>query len=150
MTFARILLAVDDSPAALTATDVTVGLAAESGATLRAVTVVEDGTLAATLNELKFGSSAESRIVEAAQAILGRAARVAEQRGLQIETARLDGEPFRAILDDARHWHADLIVVGRSDRLGPASPYVGSEVEHVLEFTEIPVLVVPELHTPKM
>jgi nucleotide-binding universal stress UspA family protein len=143
-TFPRVLVAVDDSPAALTAIDVAVSLAADSGAALRAVAVTEDGALAATLDELRPTDGAESRIAGAAHAVLGHIARLATERGVALETAQLTGEPFRAILDEARRWHADLIVMGRSDRRGPASPYVGSEVEHVLEFCQTPVLVVPQ------
>jgi nucleotide-binding universal stress UspA family protein len=36
-----------------------------------------------------------------------------------------------------------LIVMAVSHRTGLRSPYVGSQTEHVLEFTECPVLVVP-------
>ncbi len=139
-----VLVAVDDSPAALTAMGVAVSLASESGAILRAVAVAEDGVLAATLDELRPDDGAESRIAEAAQAVLGHIARLAAEQDVVVETAQLTGEPFRAILDEARRWNADLIVMGRSDRRGPASPYVGSEVEHVLEFCQTPVLVVPQ------
>lgn len=51
--------------------------------------------------------------------------------------------PFDALLTIARKWDADLIVMGRSDMRRPGQCYVGSQTEHLLEFTEIPVLVVP-------
>jgi hypothetical protein len=44
----------------------------------------------------------------------------------------------------ARFWPADLVVMGRSDRHGPSSPYLGGVTEHVLEFANCPVLVVPQ------
>ena len=52
-------------------------------------------------------------------------------------------EAFAAILHEAHAWKAELIVmaVSRHDTL--RSPYVGSQTEHVLEFAECPVLVVP-------
>ncbi len=56
-----------------------------------------------------------------------------------------DGQqPYEAVLDTAIDWHADLIVMGRSDRRATGRPYVGSQTEHVLEFTHVPVVVVPE------
>ena len=61
------------------------------------------------------------------------------------ETQTHGRHAFEAILDAARQWNADLIVMGRSDERGPGRPYVGSQTEHVLEFTEVPVLVVPLL-----
>lgn len=143
--FSQVLVAADDSPAALAAVRVAVDLASDSGAALRAITVTEATGLADSLEALDPGSEPDLRIAGAAQAVLDHAARLAGARGVDLETERLAGEPFRAILDDARRWGASLIVMGRSDRSGPASAYVGSEVEHVLEFCEIPVLVVPQM-----
>ncbi|MDH5237972.1 MAG: universal stress protein, partial [Acidimicrobiia bacterium] len=53
------------------------------------------------------------------------------------------GHPFEVLLAVAEEWQADLIVMGRSDNRRPGVPYVGSQTEHLLEFTPIPVLVVP-------
>jgi nucleotide-binding universal stress UspA family protein len=53
------------------------------------------------------------------------------------------GHPFDVLLVVAHEWSADLIVMGRSDNRRPGVPYVGSQTEHLLEFTDIPVLVVP-------
>ena len=41
-------------------------------------------------------------------------------------------------------WRADLIVMGKTDRRATGRPYVGSQTEHLLEFTRIPVVVVPD------
>ena len=51
--------------------------------------------------------------------------------------------PAALLLDAARSWDADLLVLGRSDvgRVGPA--YVGAVTRGVMEFSEAPVLVVP-------
>ncbi len=47
------------------------------------------------------------------------------------------------LLRVAQQWHADLIVMGRSDKRRPGVPYVGNQTEHLLEFASVPVLVVP-------
>ena len=49
----------------------------------------------------------------------------------------------RTVLEEARRWHADLVVVGKSARSASGDPYVGAVTRHVLEFCEQPVLVVP-------
>jgi nucleotide-binding universal stress UspA family protein len=69
--------------------------------------------------------------------------------GLEVETALLDGEVGQAILDDARRWSADLVVMGRSRRGGSGEPYVGAQARHVLEFAEVAVLVVPGPRSPR-
>lgn len=58
------------------------------------------------------------------------------------------GQPFEVVLDQAHHWGADLIVVGRSDRRRPGTPHVGTQAEQVLEFADCPVLVVPPDRAP--
>ena len=73
---------------------------------------------------------------------------LASAQGIECETLLRAGDPFRMILDEADRWDADLIVMGRSDRRGPSSPYLGSETAHVLEFTDRPVLVVPQPERP--
>jgi nucleotide-binding universal stress UspA family protein len=143
MSFPRVLVAVDDSPAALNALVVALDAASEWGSTVRVVTVTEETDLGRRLGAPDSVSEVDHRMADSGRHLLDHVTRLAEQRHLEIESERLSGEPFRAILHDARSWQAGLIVMGRSDRAGPASPYLGSEVEHVLEFSEIPVLVVP-------
>ena len=63
--------------------------------------------------------------------------------GDRVHTAIVTGAPFRGILQQAKVWRADLVVMAVSGRRGLRSPYVGSETERVLEFSTCPVLVVP-------
>jgi hypothetical protein len=42
-----------------------------------------------------------------------------------------------------------VIVIGRSGGRRSGEPYVGSEVRHVLEFADQPVLVVPAAHSSR-
>lgn len=122
----RILVAVDDSPPALAAADAAVELARSEGAELRFVTVREPG---------RDPSSA-------LRYVTGRA----RSAGLDpSETAIDGGQPFEILLREAKAWAADLIVIGRSDKRPPGTPYVGSQTEHLLEFATVPVLVVPHV-----
>jgi nucleotide-binding universal stress UspA family protein len=127
----RILLAVDDSAPAFAAADVAIELAGTLAAELRAITVAEEGH-------------------EPARVLHAVAAR-ARRGGVHAETdAVSDGlPPFEQALAEAERWGADVIVMGRSDqrRLGPA--YVGSQTSRLLEFAEIPVLVVPGPARPR-
>lgn len=125
----RVLIAVDDSTESLEAARTGARIAAGWGARVRVIHVVPAGAAHAD-----------------AQRLLDFVAREARRRGMapeRVETFVREGEAFRRILDEARTWPADLIVMAVSNRVGLRSPYVGSETEHVLEFTECPVLVVP-------
>lgn len=141
MNYQRILAAVDDSPAGLDAARAAIRLAGAHGATVRAVTVVRDHALAARLGST--AADTELRLAAGGRSVLAWTAELAAAAHVTCETVARDGEPFRRILEEADAWNADLIVMGRSDRRGPSSPYLGSETAHVLEFTDRPVLVVP-------
>jgi nucleotide-binding universal stress UspA family protein len=61
---------------------------------------------------------------------------------LAVETDLLTGDVGPAVLDAARAWSADLVIVGRAGRRKSGEPYVGAQTRHVLESAEQPVLVV--------
>ncbi len=112
MTIQRVLVAVDDSPAALRAAHTAANLAAGWHARLHLVTVTADHTLSALLDAAGPDGGATGRVEQAGRAL--------------------------------RTWNVNLIVMGRSDRRGPSSAYLGSVTAHVLEFADCPVLVVPQ------
>jgi nucleotide-binding universal stress UspA family protein len=134
----RILLALDDSSAGLSAARTAIGLAYAMKAELRAVTVMTDLPPAP-------GRQAPTRegAERAAQALLDFVVDLGTKSGVSTETATLHGQPARAILDQAADYAADLIVIGKSGNRHVGQPYVGSDVKHVLEFSEVPVVVVP-------
>jgi len=120
----RILVAVDDTAPAMAAADLATELAKNEGAQIHFVAVSEPAHH--TENALRHLTA------------------VAENAGLTPTSTTADGgHPFEVLLAVAEEWQADLIVMGRSDNRRPGVPYVGSQTEHLLEFTPIPVLVVP-------
>ncbi len=121
----RILVPVDDSASALAAARVAVDLAAALGAELHALMVAE-------------ASHDPDRV-------LRHVAAQARASGVPVTTTgvRDATPPFESALATAQTWRADLIVMGRSERRRGGRPYLGSQTEHLLEFAEIPVLVVP-------
>ena len=121
----RILVAVDDSSPAMAAAASAIELASDMDAELHFVSVAEsDHDLATALRHVRH-------LAERA----GRSATSTTANG---------GQPFEVLLRVADEWQADLIVMGRSDVRLPGVPYVGSQTEHLLEFTTVPVLVVPQ------
>lgn len=124
----RILLAVDDSPGGVRAARAAVRLAAAVGGCLRAITIQVD-------------EAAPEGTVDGA--VLAFVRDAAEREKVPVETALLEGQPARVVLEQAGTWGADVVVVGRSGRRHVGEHYIGADVKHVLEFTEVPVLVVP-------
>lgn len=125
----RVLIGADDSVESFAAARCAFDLAAGWNAVVRVLTAVADEAHAA-----------------AALGLLDHLRLEAVKRGLapeRIETVVRRGEASRCIVDEARAWPADMIVMGVSRHEGLRSPYVGSQTEHVLEFAACPVLVVP-------
>ncbi len=139
----RILLAADDSPDTLAAARVAIDLAGTRHTRLRVVHVATDHVLDRALESASRRPSVETRRAESAATILARIASMATQAGVEVETSLLSGEVVPAVLDFAREWGADLIIVGKSARSASGEPYVGTHARHLLEFSEQPVLVVP-------
>jgi nucleotide-binding universal stress UspA family protein len=137
----RILLAVDDSPDSLAATRLAVTLARELHAQLRAVHAIADHEVDAAI-ESATGRPVGARRGHAAASLFARVSALAETEGVAVDTLLLGGGIGAAILDAARDWEADLVVIGKSARLATGEPYVGPLTRHVLEFADEPVLVV--------
>ncbi len=152
MSTSRLLVCVDGSRAALAAARLAVELAAEHGGDglVRAVTVRDEDWETTQRLDARgtHETPARERRHQALQAVLDRVTSIAADRGVGVETVVLEGEPLWTILRDARAWGPDLVVVGRTTRSGPGSPLVGSLAMHLAEFTEWPVIIVPEPGPP--
>jgi len=138
-----LLLCVDGSPASTAATRIALQLAVEVRAQLHAIFVVEDSGLAALVDEAIDGHGAYARLAEAGAALRARIDDMAADAGVAIDWSVDQGEPFDRILERARAIQPAFIIMGRTGRRGPGRALVGSQVEHTLEFTEWPVIVVP-------
>jgi len=53
------------------------------------------------------------------------------------------GSTAEGIVDCARKFHADMIVVGTHSRTGLDRLFMGSVAEHVVRYSPVPVIVVP-------
>jgi nucleotide-binding universal stress UspA family protein len=138
----RILLAVNDSPAGIAAARAAIHLATQADGKVRAVHVVSEPAGPGPRRGARQVQPDEPPPGAAAQ-VLDYVAGLAGRAGVAFEALTVRGQPARAILDQATSWHADVIVLGRSGVRHVGQPFVGSQVLHVLEFAEVPVVVVP-------
>lgn len=142
-----IVVAVNDSRAAFKAAEVAVDYARRLGANLRVVTVREPGTLDKHPGAIDPAVLARHADL-AAEAALRHVAALAAAAGVQASPTRRTGRVAAEILAEAREVNAFLIVVALVDRPGSATPYIGSHTLHVLEFSGVPVMVVPLREAP--
>ena len=144
----RVLLAVDDSPDSLAAARIAIELAGRLQAVLCVVHVSADHVLDTALAAATGRPAARAGREGSAAAILRRVASMATASGVDVETELVTGDIAGAVLDVARTWAADLMIVGKSARSVSGEPYVGVQTRHILEFADRPVLVVPPAHHP--
>lgn len=137
----RILLAVNDSPAGVAAARTAIRFAHECDGQILAVHVVAGAPRPETHHAAQRQDAGAGE--QASRALLGYITNLATQSDVQIETTMLPGRPAEVILDRAAAWGADIIVLGRSGVRHVGQPFVGSQVLHVIEFADVPVLVVP-------
>ncbi len=143
MTPKRILVAVDDSPAALEGVRLAVDLARHTGAQLRFVHVLVDGDLLRALGEVHQDGTVVERRARGVALLLRHVEAEADRAGVAAAGVSLEGEPGQVLLAEARDWQADLLVVGRADVVRAGTAYVGEVARQLLEFSDLPVLVVP-------
>lgn len=138
----RILLAVNDTAGSVAAARVAIGLAAALHARLWAVHVGTDHAVGKLVEAASGSPSVDARREQAGAAVLARVAALATASGVVAEVEVLSGDVAPAILDEARSWRADLVVLGKSAGSTSGEPYIGTCSRHVLEFADQPVLVV--------
>jgi len=141
-----ILVATDGSAAASAALDAALGLAAETGDEVVAITVWRalqgDYGLAhpsaAVLDDLLMAER------EHAEATLTEATRRAEAAGVRVRTRLAVGDPASEICAHARDVDARLIAVGTRGYGSVASLLLGSVSNEVIRRAACPVLVIRE------
>jgi len=74
--------------------------------------------------------------------VLGAAAGAAKQKGVEVETHSLEGDPADAILDVAEKTGADLIVVGNKGMTGARRFLLGSVPNKVSHHAPCSVLII--------
>ena len=141
--YKRILVPVDGSTTSNRGLREATGLARQHGARVRLLHVVDESVLALA-PEVGVVDITDS-LVEAGKKVLKNAQAVAERQGVKAEIAlreNLVGRVADAILNEARKWRADLIVMGTHGRRGISHMLLGSDAEGVLRSSPVPVLLV--------
>jgi nucleotide-binding universal stress UspA family protein len=144
MPFKRILCGVDFSRDALRAFHTAVALARQSKAALHLLHVIEaqpvvPGWLPANgLSEVTL--MIEEKATAAMQSLMKSSSR--ELKGLKVTTEINDGRAFVEILNRAREWKADLIVVGARGASSVEEIVAGSTSENLTRRVPCSVLIV--------
>jgi nucleotide-binding universal stress UspA family protein len=129
----KILLAVDDSEGSREALRSVAERPWPAGTTVRVGHVIQRPHPSvfelATEGGLE-GVRQEAR--HAAEHLVENVAVMLRERGLQTEAAVRDGDPASAIVEESKHWEADLIVVGSHGSTGITKRLLGGVAESVM------------------
>ncbi len=141
--FRRILVPVDNSPYSLDAVKLAAQLAKIHRSEIKLLHVLDTSVFEQLV---RFSSKDKKTIREAlyqeACGFLADMKQEAQKEAIPIEVAITQGTPHEEILAEANIWGAELIVMGKLGRRGVRSILLGSVAERVIEFSEIPVLIV--------
>src|SRR5208337_1934478 len=120
-------------------------------ATLRILHVVHDFLVAAGFGGAVYASQLRQDYRKRGGEILKDAADIARKQGVEAETRLVEtpaGSVGEMIVEDAEGWPADLIVLGTHGRRGIRHLVIGSDAEHIIRTTPVPVLLVRASEAP--
>src|SRR5216110_60697 len=144
--YQHILVPVDGSPTSDGGLDEAIKLAHLTGGRLRLLHVVDE--MPFVMNAEGYGAlSSDVRQIfkERAKTILAKAKAKVEQAGLAVDTVLFETFGARLVehvVEQTRHWEADLIVLGTHGRRGVGRVLMGSDAEQVVRASSVPVLLV--------
>jgi nucleotide-binding universal stress UspA family protein len=143
--YKHVLVAVDGSDTSNLALQESIKLAKEQQAALRLVHVVDETPTYMTMDTAFALGDFRKAMREAGQKVLATCTATARQAGVEVDTKFIVLQTQRicdAIIEEAKRWPADLIVIGTHGRHGFNHLLLGSVAEGVIRLATGPVLVI--------
>jgi nucleotide-binding universal stress UspA family protein len=137
----KILVPTDGSAYSNRAAEYAIGIAKTHDAQVMITYVVDEVVID------QFSKPAEREVVEAelksdGQHFIHYALGLAEKEGIKATSMLVKGRPFEQIVNLAKSFNVDLIVMGTYGRRGAERILIGSVAERVIEYSPCPVLVI--------
>jgi nucleotide-binding universal stress UspA family protein len=107
--------------------------------------VVDQSVIPADPNSGLYVRTVTEALRRAGEKVIGDAMKLVKAEGLDAESRTLENFTARvaeAIIEEARKWRADLIVMGTHGRRGVSHLFLGSDAEAVVRMSDVPVLLV--------
>ena len=143
--YRRILVPVDGSPTSNLGLIEAVRLAKDQAATLRLVHVLDELIVVPGAEAVVYLRNTVDLLREAGQQIVDAATALVRRNGLDAESVVreiIGGRAAEAIVDEAKQWGADLIVLGTHGRRGVTRLVMGSDAEEIVRTAPVPVRLV--------
>lgn len=149
--YRKILVPVDGSPTAALGLAEAIKLAKNQGATLRLIHVVNEFIMASPYEGFAAGQVIDA-LREGGKTLLQETAASVRSAGIEVDThceEAIGGQAGAHIVQNAKAWPADLIVMGTHGRRGIRRMVMGSDAEYVVRHTPVPILLVRGQESPK-
>ncbi len=144
--FKKILVPIDGSPASNLGLNEAIKLAKDQGAKLRLFHLVDEYVAVSSMDGVTVDTGdLLDALRQTGKKIVAKAEAQARRHGLTPEAVMLESFGGRAadfIVQQAKKWGADLIVLGTHGRRGVKRLVMGSDAEQVIRTTPVPVLLV--------
>lgn len=138
----RVLVPTDGSEPSLRAAEHAAELAARFDATLHALYVVDADPSPLAVSRADVRETLREVGEQAAEATFEKVQPLADDAGVDLETAVVEGAPAEQIVDYATEQAVDLVVMGTHGRSGLGRRLLGSVTERVVRNAPVPVLTV--------
>ncbi|MEO8629037.1 MAG: universal stress protein [Betaproteobacteria bacterium] len=143
--FRSILAPIDGSSTSLRGLDEAIELAKQMHAQVRALFVVDEYAISSYLATYIDLNEILKTVDEDGRRVLQDAKERADRKGVPLQTV-LEHSGFAPvadiILEQARAWPADLVVMGTHGRRGFRRLIMGSDAQTVVQSTPVPVLLI--------
>ena len=143
--YERILVPVDGSATSDLGLAESIKLARLTGARLMLLHAIDIAGIAVTPEAAAVTPKLFDAMREAGEQILAKGTAAARGAGLAAETTLVDtltGRVCDLVIDEAKKWRADLIVIGTHGRRGVGRFLLGSDAEQIVRLAPVPVLLV--------
>lgn len=144
--YQRILVPVDGSPPSNRGLAEAIQFAKLTGARLRLISVVDVFVVAMEMGvDAGYAGDILPLMREGAEKTLAVARAEVEAAGVSVDTVLREDFAARVcdvIVDEAKAWDAELIVIGTHGRRGVGRLLLGSDAEQILRLAPVPVLLV--------
>jgi nucleotide-binding universal stress UspA family protein len=143
--YQRILVPIDGSSTSNLGIREAMKLARDQHARLRLVHVVDELVLIPSPDVVAPVGDVVGILRDAGMKVLEKAKALVEKAGVNAETVLVEcfgGRAADSIVEEARKWRADVIVLGTHGRRGVRRMVLGSDAEEVVRSSPVPVLLV--------
>lgn len=140
--YKRILVPIDGSETSTKALVAALQMARDSGGQVRLIHSVDE---LAYVSGFEYSGNLVEIARDYATKLLDDGLAVARSAGVEADTKLIEFPGQRlgeTVMDEAREWNADLIVVGTHGRRGIGRFLLGSGAEQIVRMSPVPVLVI--------